>query len=142
MKRGRGSARRIVSPPFPARLMLEDMSVAAWGEKALAETNPRTALTALLALARVGAKDFQAPLLKALAKFPLDSLDDDLKLLKLRVIKVSFARQGRPDTDLVNLGDRETRRSSTRRRRGRSIASCASCSSGSARPTRSTRRSA
>ncbi len=88
---------------FPARLMLEDMSVASWGEKALAETNPRTALTALLALARVGAKEQQAPLLKALGKFPLDSLDEDLKLLKLRVIKLSFARQGRPDTDFLNL---------------------------------------
>jgi putative heme-binding domain-containing protein len=96
-----GSADRFTS--FPARLMLEDMSVGAWGEKALAETDPRTALTALLALARTGSKDQQAPLLKALAKFPLDSLDEDLKLLKLRVIKVSFVRQGRPDTDLVNL---------------------------------------
>ena len=96
-----GSADRFTA--FPARLMLEDMSVGAWGEKALAEANPRTALTALLALARVGAKEQQAPLLKALAKFPLDSLDEDLKLLKLRVIKLSFARQGRPDTDLVNL---------------------------------------
>jgi putative heme-binding domain-containing protein len=64
---------------------------------------PGAELTRLLALARVGSKESQQDLLKALAKFPLDSLDEDLKLLKLRVIKVSFARQGRPDTDLVNL---------------------------------------
>jgi putative heme-binding domain-containing protein len=95
-----GSPDRFTS--FPARLMIEDMSVGAWGEKALAETEPRTALTALLALARVGAKEQQAPLLKALGKFPLESLDDDLKLVELRAIKLSFARQGRPDTDLVN----------------------------------------
>lgn len=96
-----GSKDRFTS--FPARLMLEDMSVGSWGEKAFAETDPRKALTALLALARVGAKEQQAPLLKALAKFPLDSLDEELKLLKLRVIKLSFVRQGRPDTDLVKL---------------------------------------
>lgn len=96
-----GSEDRFTS--FPARLMLEDMSVGAWKDKALAETNPRIALTALLALARVGSNENQPALLRALAKFPLDSLDEELKLLKLRVIKVSFARQGRPETDLVNL---------------------------------------
>jgi hypothetical protein len=69
----------------------------------MSEKDPRAALNSLLALSRVGTKEDQAPLLKALAKFPLDSLDEDLKLLKLRVIKVSLARQGRPDTDLVNL---------------------------------------
>jgi len=96
-----GSADRFTS--FQARLMLEDLSVAMWRDKAFAEKNPRTALTALLALARVGANENQPALLKALAAFPLDSLDDDLKLLKLRVLKLSFARQGRPDTDMVTL---------------------------------------
>lgn len=96
-----GSKDRFTS--FPARLMLEDMSVGMWGEKALAENEPRAALTALLALARVGSKEQQGPLLKALARFPLDALEEELQLLKLRVIKLSFVRQGRPETDLVNL---------------------------------------
>jgi putative heme-binding domain-containing protein len=86
-----------------ARVLLESMPSARWKEKALAQADARTALTALLGLARVGEKEDQAPLLKALAKFPLDSLDEELKLLKLRVIKVSFVRQGRPDPDIVNL---------------------------------------
>ncbi|HZJ15652.1 MAG TPA: hypothetical protein VFD27_11405, partial [Chthoniobacteraceae bacterium] len=85
------------------RITLENLDVNAWREVALSEGNPRAALTALLALARVGTKDDQAAILKALTRFPLDSLDDELKLLKLRVIKVSFARQGRPAEELVKL---------------------------------------
>ena len=40
-------------------------------------------------------------MLEVLALAPLDSLDDDLKLLKLRVLEVSFARQGRPSAEAV-----------------------------------------
>jgi putative heme-binding domain-containing protein len=60
-------------------------------------------LMGLLALARMGTKDDQDLVLKALAKYPLDSLDDDLKLIKLRVIEVALARQGRPNSDLVQI---------------------------------------
>ena len=60
-----------------------------------------TALHGLLALARVGTKDDQEAILKALAKFPLDSLDEELKLIELRVFEVALARQGRPNSDLV-----------------------------------------
>ncbi|MEO8353709.1 MAG: c-type cytochrome [Chthoniobacteraceae bacterium] len=62
----------------------------------------RDGLSGLLALARVGPKETQAELLGALKKFPFDSLDDDLKLLKLRVIKLSFIRQGRPAPEMVS----------------------------------------
>jgi putative heme-binding domain-containing protein len=96
-----GSADRFLR--FAARNALESKPTSQWASSAMSEKDPRAALNSLLALSRVGTKEDQAPLLKALAKFPLDSLDEDLKLLKLRVIKVSFARQGRPDTDLVNL---------------------------------------
>ena len=89
---------------FAWRLAYESRPVAEWKEAALRETRPLAALTQLLALARVGDKTTQPELLDALKKFPLDDLTDDLKLLKLRVIKVSFARQGRPADDLVKLG--------------------------------------
>src|SRR4030095_13078507 len=88
---------------FTSRVALESQPRANWRPDPASEANPRAALTSLLALARVGSKEDQVLLLKSLAKYPLDSLDEELKLLKLRVIKVSFARQGRPDTDLVNL---------------------------------------
>ena len=91
---------------FAARTVLERTPIEAWKDKALnaSEKPPQKGLSLLLALARVGTKADQGPLLEALKKFPLDSLDDELKLLKLRVIKVSFARQGRPAEDLVQLG--------------------------------------
>ena len=45
----------------------------------------------------------QRPLLMALKKFPLSSLDEEGQLLKLRVIELSFSRQGRPDPDLAQM---------------------------------------
>ena len=89
---------------FAWRLAYERRPVAEWKDAALHETRPLAALTQLLALARVGDKGTQAELLEALKRFPLDSLDDELKLLKLRVIKITFARQGRPAEELVQMG--------------------------------------
>lgn len=89
---------------FSWRLAFERKPVADWKSAALGETRPSAALTQLLALARVGDKATQAELLEALKRFPMDGLDEELKLLKLRVIKLSFARQGRPAEELVKLG--------------------------------------
>ncbi len=86
-----------------ARVALESQSVPRWESRALAETNATTALNALLALARVGPSPTQPGLLKALGRFPLASLDEELRLLKLRVIQLSFLRQGKPHPDLVRL---------------------------------------
>jgi hypothetical protein len=58
-------------------------------------------LMSLLALARIGTKDDQELVLKTLDKYPLESLDEDLKLVELRVMEVALARQGRPNSDLV-----------------------------------------
>lgn len=81
---------------FAARVALENQPVAGWAGRALAETNSTAGLTALLGLARVGGAENQLPLLKAIARWPLDSLTDEDFLLKLRVIEVSFARHGIP----------------------------------------------
>ena len=89
---------------FSWRLGFEQRPVAEWKDAALAETRPLAALTQLLALARMGDKSTQPELLEALKKFPFDGLDDELKLLKLRVIKLSFIRQGRPPENLLKLG--------------------------------------
>lgn len=88
---------------YAARIALEGQPVNQWMSRAFEEKDPRAALTALLALGRVGDPETQQPLLQALAKFPLDSLDEPLKLDKLRVIQLSFIRQGRPSDDLVKL---------------------------------------
>jgi putative heme-binding domain-containing protein len=88
---------------YAARIAIESQPVADWKDKALAETKPTAGLAALLALARLGDKETQSALLKTLAQWPLDSLDETRKLIKLRVIEVSIARQGRPSDDLIKL---------------------------------------
>ncbi len=88
---------------FAARIAIESQDVGSWKDRALAEANPEAGLTALLALARVGGKETQRDLLMALKKFPFDSLNQAQKLEKLRVIELSFIRQGKPDADLVKL---------------------------------------
>jgi putative heme-binding domain-containing protein len=81
---------------FAARIAIEWQDVSLWKQRALAETQPDAALNALLALARCGGKETQSELLMALGKFPLDSLSRTQKLEKLRVIQLSFIRQGKP----------------------------------------------
>lgn len=86
-----------------ARIAVEWQDVGLWKNRALAETNTQAGLTSLLALARCGGKDTQRDLLMALKKFPLDSLSLTQKLEKLRIIELSFIRQGKPDADLAKL---------------------------------------
>jgi putative heme-binding domain-containing protein len=89
---------------YAARIAIESQPVGEWKAKALAETNPNAALTAALALARVGAKADQSDVFTALAKFPTAALSEDQQLLKLRVIEVSIARHGRPADEFVQRG--------------------------------------
>ncbi len=84
---------------FAARVAVESQPVAGWLDKAFAETNPNGALTALLAVARCGDAKTQPALLAALDKLPLDTLSPSQKFDKLRVLGVSFSRQGRPGLD-------------------------------------------
>lgn len=92
---------------FAARIALESQPTPRWEPRTFAETHPTTALTALLALARVGSPSTQPDLLKALGRFPLDTLDEEHRLLKLRVLQLSFLRQGRPSPELVQLAIRK-----------------------------------
>lgn len=86
-----------------ARIAIEWQPVAQWQQRALTETNSQAGITALLALARSGGAEAQADLLRALGKFPLASLSEDLQLEKLRVIQLSFIRQGRPAPELAKV---------------------------------------
>jgi putative heme-binding domain-containing protein len=88
---------------YAARTALEFQDVGLWQGRALAEKDTETGLTALLALARCGGQETQRDLLLALKKFPLSGLSQEQELLKLRVIEVSFSRQGRPPADLSQL---------------------------------------
>ena len=88
---------------YAARLAIESQPVSEWKDRALKEKNANAGLTSLLALARLGGKEAQRDLLSALQKFPLESLSEELQLAKLRVIEVSIARQGKPESDLQKL---------------------------------------
>ena len=88
---------------YAARIAIESQPVSEWQARALSETNPEAGLTALLALARCGGKETQRDLLLSLKKFPFASLTEDQQLEKLRLIELSFIRQGRPDPDLIKL---------------------------------------
>ena len=88
---------------YAARIAIESQPVTEWQARALDETNTEAGLTALLGLARCGGKATQRDLLLALKKFPFTALTEDQQLEKLRVIELSFIRQGRPDPDLAKL---------------------------------------
>jgi putative heme-binding domain-containing protein len=88
---------------YAARIALESQDVAWWKDRAVAETDTDAGLTALMALARCGGKETQRDLLLALKKFPLSGLSHEQELIKLRVIELSFSRQGRPAEDLAQL---------------------------------------
>lgn len=88
---------------YAARIALEWQDPKLWQQRAMSETNANAGLAALLALARTTGKETQPLLLKGLAKWPLDTLSAEQKLDKLRVIEVSFARQGKPDEALRQL---------------------------------------
>ena len=87
---------------FAARIAIESQPVHQWKSRALAETNPAAALTALLAVARLGGAESQAELFASLAKFPLSLLKNEAEQLeKLRVIEVSLSRHGKPSPELA-----------------------------------------
>ncbi len=79
---------------YAARIAVESQPVAEWKLKALAEKQPAAALAALLALARSSGRETQPDLLAALARFPLDTLTEPQQLEKLRILQLSFIRQG------------------------------------------------
>jgi putative heme-binding domain-containing protein len=88
---------------YAARIAIEHQDVNLWKDRALAEKNPDAGLTALLALARCGGKETQNELLGAMKNFPLNTLTEEQKLAKLRVIGLSFIRQGRPSPAMATL---------------------------------------
>lgn len=86
---------------YAARIAIESQPISEWKDRALNETDTNGGLTALLALARVGPKETQRDLLVALKKFSPGSLDEFQKLEKLRIIELSFIRQGKPEPALA-----------------------------------------
>jgi hypothetical protein len=87
---------------FAARVALETVPSASWKARALAERDAATSLGALLALARIGGTEANDDIFAALARHPLSTLSDRLRLHKLRVIQVAVSRNGRPSDAAVS----------------------------------------
>jgi putative heme-binding domain-containing protein len=86
---------------FAARIALEAQPVTEWKQRALDEQHVDGALTALLALARIGGKESQDDCLKVLDRFPLAQITENQQLEQLRLMQVSFARHGKPSPVVV-----------------------------------------
>ena len=82
-----------------ARIALEERPLHDWQEKAFAERDVSTALTALLALSRVASREVQPRLLTRLMALPLAELDNEQKLRAVRVFTVICARMGPPSRE-------------------------------------------
>ncbi len=84
---------------FAARIALESQPVKTWQERALKERNPRSALTALMALARSAGdnKALQPSLLEALGRLDLGALKGGDRVTLVRDYALCFARLGEPD---------------------------------------------
>ena len=93
---------------YAARVELELRPVAEWRERALTETRPTAALTALLALARVSGPDpieVQATSLGRLRQLSHPALTAEQTLIAVRAMAVCFIRIGKPDaTTTRDLG--------------------------------------
>lgn len=79
-----------------ARVALEAQDFASWQERARHEANAMVGLNALLALTRVAPASLQEELLEAFARFPLEHLSTELRMLKLRGLQLCLIRQGKP----------------------------------------------
>ncbi|HYT61544.1 MAG TPA: c-type cytochrome [Haliangiales bacterium] len=96
---------------YAARVALEWQDPAEWREKALGEKDPRTAIAALVALARVSGKDefhrkptdpppdaaLQGRLLAALDRIEWSKLSNGDRLDLMRAYALAFTRLGHPD---------------------------------------------
>jgi putative heme-binding domain-containing protein len=100
---------------YAARVAVEWQDPATWRDRALAETHPRAALEALLALVRVSAPDpahrqptdsppnpaVESQILDALARLHWDGFTYAQRLDLVRLYQILFHRMGRPDDSTV-----------------------------------------
>lgn len=84
---------------YAARIALEHRPVDAWRAKAIAETNPRSAVTALMALSRQGSPDDRAAVIASLGKVNPKSLDELGQLALLRTYQLAMIRLGQPSEE-------------------------------------------
>ena len=85
-----------------ARVALENQAIEQWQLPALTESNTEKALTALMALARVGEAGLQSQLFARLNDLPWEGLPAQWQLVALRSYQLGFTRMG-----VGQAGDRD-----------------------------------
>jgi putative heme-binding domain-containing protein len=80
-----------------ARVELEGLPTSDWSGRALTETKPGAALTALLALGRCGDAAWQLKIIQRLNELAESELNPEQQLLAVRALSICFIRMGRPD---------------------------------------------
>lgn len=86
---------------YAARIAIEAQDVSTWIDKALSETGIDGSLTALLAVARMAGPDARGGVINGLAQMGNQTLSEEQLLAALRVLSVSFIRQGPPSADII-----------------------------------------
>ncbi len=84
-----------------ARIALEWQDVQLWRDKAIAELDVTTSLTALMALARSNVKESQGALLARLGAIAMNEATDEQQILALRDYQLAFIRLGAPDAEMT-----------------------------------------
>src|SRR5204863_7034130 len=79
-----------------ARIELEAKPVNEWSARALTESRPTAALTALIALSRTGERSLQPKIISRLDELSAANLDAERQLIAVRAFGVCFIRMGRP----------------------------------------------
>lgn len=77
-----------------ARVALENQQLQTWSVPALTESNPKKALTALMALTRVADSKLQSQIFGRLALLPWEGLSKEWQLVALRTYQLAFTRMG------------------------------------------------
>ena len=84
---------------FAARTAIEKVPVAQWADKAITEKNPFTQLGGLLSLARLGTKDHQPAVIKALLAHDYAKLNQQERFDLLRAYGLAFIRLSAPSDE-------------------------------------------
>ncbi|HVX12629.1 MAG TPA: hypothetical protein VHC22_15725 [Pirellulales bacterium] len=84
-----------------ARVAIERQPVEQWTERAFREERPTAALTALMALARVGQPALQGRIVSRLGQFRFDELNEEQQLIALRAWELALLRLGPPALDVA-----------------------------------------
>ncbi len=88
---------------YAARVAIEHQLINLWLGKAVAEEEPATVITAMVALARCGEPGSQFWIVEALGKLDWNELSEQQQLSVLRAYGLTFARMGRPKETLRDV---------------------------------------